>query len=84
MKFGMYAVYDQVAKLYKTPFIFPNDATAQRAFAGEVNRENSEISSNPADYTLVRIAEFDDNEGIVVPLDAPISLGLGVKYVKPD
>lgn len=84
MKLQICSIYDQVAQIHKQPFFFRNTAQAERAFAGEANREESEIAANPADYSLHHIGEFDEESGTIVGFDNPKSLGLAVKYVKPS
>ena len=84
MIYQVCVVYDSVAKIYKTPMFFINTAQAERSFANEANRPESEIAAHPADFSLVHIGEFDEEEGKLIPLDQPTSLGLAVKYKNPE
>ena len=63
MKFNFYAVYDSATCAYMRPFAFQTDGQALRGFADEAVRADSEISKHPEDYSLYRIASFDDNTG---------------------
>lgn len=68
MKMRMYSLYDRTAKAFGQPFFQPNDAVAQRVTQTLVNNPEATMHSYPNDFELWLIGEYDDNQGIVVPL----------------
>lgn len=72
----LYSVYDVKACSYGNPMVMRSDGEATRAFAREVNdpRTDNLINSNPADFSLYRIAEWYPDEGAVVANGANIPL----------
>ena len=40
-----------------------NDAVAKRAYLSSIRDEEHEFSKHPGDYTLYRLAEYDDQTG---------------------
>lgn len=61
----LYTVYDSLAGQYHYPMTLQSDALAQRAFVGSV--KESPMADHPADYTLMRIGEFDPETGVIQP-----------------
>lgn len=61
MKLNVYAIFDVKAGNYATPFFMQRDAMADRAFSDLVNDARSTINKHPGDYSLFKIAVFDDN-----------------------
>ena len=76
----MFAVFDQKASAHLPPFILPNVPMAERTFSDCCNKEGHQFCDHPEDYTLLRIATFDDESGRLDPLDVPEVIGLGSKY----
>lgn len=62
----MFTIYDSKAEAYHQPFFETTDATAVRAIKEAMR--NSILGKYPEDYTLYRLATFDDEEGLVTPL----------------
>jgi len=81
MNLSMFTVYDQAAKLHHAPFVMPQIAMANRAFTDWVNNPEHPYGKHPEDYSLLRIAEWNEDDGQLIPLDVPESLGLGSKFV---
>ncbi|AXH77339.1 MAG: nonstructural protein [Microviridae sp.] len=69
MKTFVYVVLDKLAGAYGTPFVMQNDAIASRDFAFACKQPESSLSRHPADYSLWCIASYDDNSGIIEPLE---------------
>lgn len=62
----IYSVYDKVAEIFHKPFTEINDNTAKRAF------ENSSVDNlNTTDYDLYILADYDDSNGEILPLQNP-------------
>ncbi|AXH73032.1 MAG: nonstructural protein [Microviridae sp.] len=81
MKHSIYSIQDTVVANYAAPFMQPNDRVALRTFSNLVSDPASRISANPADYSLWKIADFDD-ETSVLSTFAPVLLGNGASFVK--
>lgn len=78
----IYSVRDQAAQAYCAPFIVHNQGLALRAFADACNDDNHHFSKNPQDYIIFELGEFDDNTCHFEINDAPLSLGVGIDFVK--
>lgn len=60
----MYSIYDIKAKHHQRfPFQAGNDQMAIRAFADEINRQDSSANKHPEDFKLFKIAEYDIVDG---------------------
>ena len=61
--------------------LFQTDGQAIRGFENAVNsKEHTDISNHPGQFTLYRIAEYDDQTGTIKDIDN-VSLGVGSQYV---
>lgn len=80
MKLLMFAVYDSKAKAFCRPFFAAVEAVALRAFEGGANDVDSEIGRHPADFSLFQVGEFDDDTGVVKPLDQHVNFGLATQF----
>lgn len=80
MKFGIYAIRDAFTG-FLTPTFDLNDQVAKRNFAYAIKQKNSLLYSNAQDYDLYKIGEFDQDSGVISPLDHHqlICTGLSVK-----
>jgi hypothetical protein len=84
MKLNVYSIFDSAASAYTQPFFMHNDGLALRAFSDNVNAETpNNISCHPDQFTLFKIAEFDDSSGEIEKI-TPKSLGNGLELKKPD
>lgn len=63
----MFAILDEKAKVYLTPFFSDNAATASRALEAEANNKQSFFGMYPADYSIHLVGEFDEQTGVVKP-----------------
>lgn len=82
MKQQLFSVYDAAAKMFLEPFDARTIEEAMRRFRATVNHpEKSLISKYPEDYTLFHVGEFDQETGVLRPLDTPHSLGVAVTFV---
>ena len=70
MILNVYSIFDQAANAFIQPFFLQTDGLAIRAFSGNVNsKEPNNISENPEQFTLIKIATFDDSTGHMTPLE---------------
>ena len=81
MELNVYSLFDAAASAFTQPFFMQNDGLAIRAFQDNVNAtEPTNVSEHPDQFTLYRIAKFDDKTGIIDKLEKPKSLGLGITF----
>lgn len=81
MKHLIFTIFDSKAAAYLPPFFLHQKAMATRAFADACNNPESQISKNPADYTLFHIGEFDDNNAKITPCTST-AMGNGIEFVR--
>lgn len=84
MIYDCFAIHDEKAEAFLPPFILPNEAMAKRVFADCINSDTHQFGQNPADYTLFRLGQFDDNSGQFLLERAKQSLGNGVEFRSLD
>ncbi|WNK12916.1 MAG: nonstructural protein [Microvirus sp.] len=87
MRVIVYSVFDSKTKAFTRPFMMANNETALRMFDDVVNDNEHPISKHPEDYTLYRIAEYDDLTAEYINTIPPefISIGSSLKKaVKTD
>lgn len=82
MKHKVYTVYDSKAEVYMQPIYFRADGEATRAFKASIKSQGHQFANNPADYTLFRIAEYDDDKAQFMAYDAFVNLGNGAQFVE--
>lgn len=68
MKISVYSYRDCLVG-YGMPILRDNDAVATRAFKFDVNEDRSMFKSDPKDFQLFRIGEFDTDTGIIDSYD---------------
>lgn len=76
----LYSVYDNKAKAYSNPFTSVNQSTAIRDFTQAARDPNSQLSKFSEDFTLVELAEFDDETAVFNTHPNPIVLGLASNF----
>ena len=67
----VYSFHDSKVCVYHPPMVLLNDAEARRLCADVVNDVQTPMSRHPQDFRLVRVAEYDDNSGVLKPLSVP-------------
>lgn len=63
MEIKMFAIYDEKALLYRSPFTFPERGMALRVFSDLANDPRTDVGRHPIDYHLYEIGAFDDKTG---------------------
>lgn len=71
----IFVIYDSKAEAYLQPFFSKTKADAIRAVTDLVNDEKHNFSKWSADFTLFELAMFDEDKGMIVPLEAKLPLG---------
>ena len=69
MKRNIYMIYDTATAIYMGPLVFRADGEALREFEALSTNADSKIGKNPEDFSFYKVGEFDDHDGIMVPLD---------------
>lgn len=68
----LFSVYDKQGDQYWPVITEKSRETAARAFTDAMmSGENELFSKWPADFTLFLVGSFDDETGLVTPLDKP-------------
>lgn len=82
MKYHMFSIYDEKAKAYLPPFILPEIGMATRTFSDCINSDSHQFGAHPEDYTLYKIADFDDDTATTT--ENRETIGNGLQYKNPD
>lgn len=82
MLMKIYSVYDSKIEAFMQPFFMPAKGAALRAFSECVNDEKHQFGKYPGDFTLFEIGSFEDSSGTLEMWSTPISLGLGIEFLK--
>lgn len=69
MRLNVYTIYDTAAGAYMRPFYAQSDAQAIRVFGDLSVAADHDVGRHPEDYSLFRVATFDDNTGVFHPED---------------
>lgn len=65
----LYAIRDSKSELFTRPYGFHNDGMAMRSFEAAVAGADDPMSAHPEDYTLYKVGEYDDSNGILRGMD---------------
>lgn len=63
-----YAIQDIKAGAFVTPFFCPTHGIALRMFSDECQSPKSNLNRHPDDFKLFCIGSFDDNSGVLSPI----------------
>lgn len=61
---NVYGIYDQCAMSYVTTFNERDNKVAERNFKIALMDENNIMSKTPSDYRLVKLAKFNEHDGV--------------------
>lgn len=64
MKLYVFSIYDKAVGAFVQPFYSRSQGEALRSFSEAVNKEGNQLKSHASDYTLYRLGEWDDNNGL--------------------
>lgn len=78
----VFSIYDSKAKAWLPPFFAVNAAVAIRMFERAVNDENTDYFRFASDYTLFEIGEWSESDGDLLNVQAKVSLGVAVEFLK--
>lgn len=74
MKLKVFSVRDMKAQIWNTPFFQKTTGEAERSFQSLANDQQTMVAKYPEDYSLYMLGEWDDDLGVLIPLDAPIHM----------
>ena len=69
MNRNIYMVFDTAAAIYMGPIVHRTDAEALRDFEALSTNADTKVGQHPEDYSLYKVGMFNDNDGILKPLD---------------
>ena len=76
----MYALLDHTAQIFLNPITFINDKDAIRWFGSVVNSdEKTNVSQHPEQFTLYRLADYDDQLGTYQDNAQPVQVITGIQ-----
>lgn len=78
----LFTVHDSKAEAYLPPFMARTNGEATRMFEASCKNEKSQFFSNPSDFTLVQLGEFDERTGLITSLDKPLIIENASSYVQ--
>lgn len=86
---NMYAIYDDVAKVYTQPIFCGtsedediNDEIALRVFLTQLKTDGSLLSMYPEDYNLYHLGVYDDVDGTFVTFESNRFIYNGRDYLE--
>lgn len=65
-------VLDKTVSVHAHPFTSHNEGSAIRDFAHAVRDPASVLSKSPEDFSLILLGSFDDETGVITPLQHKI------------
>lgn len=71
----LFTVHDAKAEYYLAPFMQRNKGEAIRNISRAVQDENSTFHVDPSSFTLVELAEYDQDKGVITPHPTPVIIG---------
>lgn len=80
MKMNVYAVRDSQADATMRPVFYQSDAVALRSFTLTVSDADDQMNKTPVDFTLYRIATFNDETMAMEGID-PVRLMNGLEAI---
>jgi hypothetical protein len=72
---NLYSIYDAKAEAFAMPFSAQNDGVATRMLLDTASDPNISLSKHPEDYSIFKLATYDENTGIVTPVVPVACLG---------
>lgn len=74
MEMKVFSIYDVKAGAYINPFFLPTEGMAVRTFMDCCNDVNHNFGQHPEDYSLFKIAVFDNTKGTFLDIGPEIVL----------
>lgn len=77
---SVFAIHDSKARVFSRPFFCANKDVAMRLFAWMSRDKESDVSKAPVDYTLFRIAQYNDETGALERVTPHENLGQASQF----
>jgi len=78
------SVYDSKVKYFSPPMLYKNRGEALRGWEEAVNDVKSTIAKYPADFTIMEIGEWNDDDGAYVAHAVHQNLGNALQYKRSE
>jgi len=78
----VFAIYDDKAEAYLSPFLMQTRGQAIRAFSDSVSDPKTNFNKHPQDFSLHEIATFNDSNAEYVMYDKRVNLGTAIDFMK--
>lgn len=82
MNMKIFSVYDSKVEAYMQPFFMQSKGAAIRGYTELVNDPNHSFGKYPGDFTLFELGSFDELTAKFDMYKTPVSLGVGLEFVK--
>jgi len=79
----VFSIYDSKAEAFMTTFYLKKEQLAIREFEAVVNQKGSKINTNPEDFALWYLSDYDETTGIYKQTQ-PSQLMLAINVIKKD
>lgn len=80
----IFSVHDSAIEASLDPFFALTVAEARRSFAAAVQREGTPFNTNPQDYTLFHLGEFDPKTRGTTRLPIDVVIANGAEFTGPN
>jgi len=80
-KLKVFSIRDSKAEVYNQPWFAKTYGDGERTFHKITNDPQSMVNTYPDDFDLYCLGEYDDQSGLLVPLDTPKHIIKGVQVV---
>lgn len=84
MKLRVFALRDNKADAFGSPFFVPNDAIARRMVGELVQDKRTEVGKYPAEFAVYEIGTFDPGTGVMVGIQPTVVCSVLSCMPKPD
>jgi len=84
MLLKMFSIRDQKAETFNSPFFQSTHGEAERAFRTAVHDSKTQLHQYPEDFDLYFLGEYDNQSGVISPLDTPQHMVKAISCIKPQ
>lgn len=81
-KVSVYAIIDVKSSRFMAPVTQANDAVAVRSFKARCEQKDSIFYTNPEDFILYRIGEFNDESALIEATVPPVHICKALDFVE--
>lgn len=80
-KLTLVTIYDTVARAHMPPSAVRTPEEGVRVFEATVKQQGSRFADHPEDFILYHVGEWDEIEGVLIPLDKHIKLATASDFI---